>query len=362
MTENLSGPRSNDQKTEMPDSKLILPKPFDNVTRRGVRKDPKGFVTTFLGIKADTCEVIETEQLTMKTHIADSFILATIDGKQAIVHCEFQTRDSRDIPMPFRMAGYIGNCLAAYKLPIYSHAIYLDKEAGKNDPGQYVQKIADYNIQIQYRVIRLWDMDGQKLLDANRVELVPFAALTEPPAQVDGPTWLRRCVEVIETNSTDESQKRETLAAFAILGGLIYNSETIWKAVLEATVQESSIIQDLSKKWIEQGSNKGKNRVSNRVDSRVSNRVSNRVDNKGLEQGRQQGLEQGLEQGQKLQAREAILTVLTARFQVDAAEMLKPLIEAIDDLEYLNQLHLAAAKADSIEDFKSALFNINTRV
>ena len=328
MTENRNTSLSNGQKIETPDNKLILPKPFDNVTRRSVHNDPEGFVTTFLGIKVDTCEVIETEQLTMKTHIADSFILATIDGKQAIVHCEFQTRDSRDIPMPFRMAGYIGNCLAAYKLPIYSHAIYLDKEAGKNDPGQYVQKIAGYNIQIQYRVIRLWDMDGQKLLDANRVELVPFAALMEPPVPIDGPAWLRQCVEVIETNSTDESQKRETLAAFAILAGLIYDSETIWNAALEATVQESSVIQDLSKKWIEQG----------------------------IEQGRQQGIEQG----QKLQAREAVFTLLTARFQTEAVERLKPLLQAIDDLEFLNQLHLAAAKAESLEDFSNALLNIKT--
>ena len=324
MAQNLNAPPTNGQKIVTPDNKLILPKPFDNVTGRSVRKDPMGFVTTFLGIEADTCEVIETEQLTMKTHIADSFILVTIGGKQIIVHCEFQTRDSRDVAMPFRMAGYIGNCLAAYKLPICSHVIYLDREAGRDDPGEYVQKISGYNIRIQYRVIRLWKMDGQKLLDTNRVELVPFAALMAPPAEVDGPTWLRRCVEVIETNSVDESQKIETLADFAILGGLIYGSKTIWNAVVEGTVQESSVIQDLSKKWI------------------------------------QQGIEQGIERGQKLQAREAILTFLTARFQTDAVETLKPLIEAISELEHLNQLNVAAAKADSLEDFRNVLLNINT--
>ena len=192
-----------------------------------------------------------------------------------------------------------------------------------------------------------WKMDGQNLLDANRVELVPFAALMAPPAELDGPAWLRRCVEVIETSSVDESQKIEALADFAILGGLIYGSETIWNAVLEATVIESSVIQDLSKKWIAQGVEQGIEQGRQQ----------------GIEQGRQQGIEQGrqqgIEQGQKLQAREAILTVLTARFQTDAAGTLKPLIEAIGDLEYLNQLNVAAAKADSLEDFRNVLFNIN---
>ena len=86
----------------VPDQKLVLPKQFDNVTKRGIRRDPKGFVTTLLGIEADEFEVIETEQLSMKTHVADSFIRVTTGDKQAIVHCEFQTHDSRDAPMPFR--------------------------------------------------------------------------------------------------------------------------------------------------------------------------------------------------------------------------------------------------------------------
>ena len=92
-----------------PDQKLVLPKQFDNVTKRGIRRDPKGFVTTLLGIEADEFEVIETEQLSMKTHLADSFIRITTGNEQAIVHCEFQTHDSRDAPMPFRMAGYMGS-------------------------------------------------------------------------------------------------------------------------------------------------------------------------------------------------------------------------------------------------------------
>ena len=73
-----------------PDQKLVLPKQFDNVTKRGIRRDPKGFVTTLLGIEADEFEVIETEQLSMKTHLADSFIRITTGNEQAIVHCEFR--------------------------------------------------------------------------------------------------------------------------------------------------------------------------------------------------------------------------------------------------------------------------------
>ena len=298
----------------VPDRRLVLPGQFDNVTKRGVRRDPKGFVTTLLGIEADEFQVIETEQLSMKTHLADSFIRITTGSEQAIVHCEFQTHDSREVPMPFRMAGYIGSALAFYKLPIYSHVIYLHPTAGRTDPGLYVQEVSGYNIGIQYRVLRLTEMDGQALLDTDRVGLIPFAALMKPPASLEAPEWIRHCVRAIEAGTEDESQQRETLADLAILGGLAYDSQIIREAISEVIVQESSIIQYFTEK--------------------------------------------GIEQGKKQHAVEAILTVLEVRFQTDVAEKLKPFLGAIDDLQRLDQLHRVAARASDIDEFTQALLNL----
>ena len=301
-----------------PDRNLVLPKRFDNVTKRGVRRDPKGFVTTLLGIEADEFQVIETEQLSMKTHVADSFIRITTGSEQAIVHCEFQTHDSREVPMPFQMAGYIGSALAFYKLPIYSHVIYLHPTAGRTDPGLYVQEMSGYNIGIQYRVLRLTEMNGQALLDPDRVGLVPFAALMKPPASVEAPEWIRRCVRTIETGSQDEVQQRETLTDLAILGGLAHDSQTIRNIISEEIVQESSIVQYFTEK----------------------------------------SFEQGIEQGKKQQAVEAILTVLEVRFQTDIAEKLRPFLGAIDDLERLDALHRVAARASDLDEFTQALLNL----
>ena len=304
------------------DQKLVLPRQFDNITKRGIRRDPKGFVTTLLGIEADEFQVIETEQLSMKTHLADSFIRITTGSEQAIVHCEFQTHDSRETPMPFRMAGYIGSAIGFYKLPIYSHVVYLHPTAGRTDPGMYVQEVSGYNIGIQYRVLRLTEMDGQALLDTNRVGLVPFAALMKPPASLEPPEWIRHCARAIEAGTEDESQQNQTLADLAILGGLAYDSQIIREAISEAIVQESSIIQYFA------------------------------------EQALEQGIEQGIEQGKKQHAVEAILTVLEVRFQADVAGKLKPFLGAIDDLQRLDQLHRVAAQAADIDEFTHALLNL----
>ena len=72
----------------------------------------------------------------------------------------------------------------------------------------------------------------------------------------------------------------------------------------------------------------------------------------------EQGIEQGIEQGKKQYAVEAILTVLDVRFRTDVAEKLKPFLEAIDDLQRLDQLHRVAARASNIDAFTQALLNL----
>ena len=54
-------------------------------------------------------------------------------------------------------------------------------------------------------------------------------------------------------------------------------------------------------------------------------------------------------------AREYILKALDARLQLDAARIFKPTLEAIDDVQRLDELHHAAVLADSVEDFRRAL-------
>ncbi len=72
----------------------------------------------------------------------------------------------------------------------------------------------------------------------------------------------------------------------------------------------------------------------------------------------EKSFEQGMEQGKQQHAVAAVLTVLEVRFQNDVAEKLKPFLEAIDDLERLDQLHRVAARASNIDEFTHALLNL----
>ena len=68
-----------------------------------------------------------------------------------------------------------------------------------------------------------------------------------------------------------------------------------------------------------------------------------------------QAHEQGVQQGVRESTRKHILEILTLRLQGDAAQTFKPKLEAIDDLQRLEQLFGAAMKVESPEDFTQAL-------
>ena len=74
---------------------------YDAVAKNMVRDSPDDFIRYCLGISdAQAIQVLETEQPTVQWYRADSFILANVRGEEVIVHIEFQTHDSTQVPMP----------------------------------------------------------------------------------------------------------------------------------------------------------------------------------------------------------------------------------------------------------------------
>ena len=154
---------------------------FDTVSKQLIHTYPHDFVRFALqrddiqGVK-----VLDTEQPTVRR--TDSLLhVALADGEKVLVHHEFQTTDSTDPPMPQRMAAYIGHYIGQYGLPIHSTVIYLRPDAGRHDPGYYAQERPGYRVLVQYKVIRLIELDGEGILDAGPSGLLPFAPLMQRP-------------------------------------------------------------------------------------------------------------------------------------------------------------------------------------
>ncbi|MDE0638460.1 MAG: hypothetical protein OXI43_21670 [Candidatus Poribacteria bacterium] len=285
---------------------------YDIVSKNVIRQNAEDWVRFGLGIQnVEVLQVLDTEQPTVRSNRADSFIQAIVNDKNVIIHFEFQTRESTEKPMPLRIAGYAGRGIETYGMPVYSHVIYLHPDAGRNDPGQYVQEMPGYNISIQYKVIRLSQLEGQAFLDAQIKGLIPFTPLMKPPENVDSEEWFRQCVQVAKSVTQGESNQADYLTNLGILGGLILDYEIIRDIIWEGNMQESSVIQHFT----------------------------------------QQGIEQGMREG----TIDAILDVLEEQFQSDEVQILKPVLENIEELQQLKQLLRSAARADSLEAFKKTL-------
>lgn len=71
---------------------------------------------------------------------------------------------------------------------------------------------------------------------------------------------------------------------------------------------------------------------------------------------REKFIEQGIAQGSKEATVKSLMTVLNAKFHVEAVRALTPALKNIDDLERLEDLLLTAVKAKTLDAFTEALF------
>jgi predicted transposase YdaD len=280
---------------------------FDTIAKHLIHAYPGDFARFALQHdNIEVIDVIDTEQVTVRANRTDSLIRVQINGEEALVHHEFQTTDSSP-PMPRRMVGYIGRSIEQYGLPIYSNVIYLRPDAGRSDPGYYTQQRHGFRVLVQYKVIRLIELDGQRILAAGPSGLLPFAPLMQRPAGVEAESWLRQCIHRAQQVPMDETVKANYLADLAILSGLVYKSETIMTILSEETMYESSVVQYFTEKGIGQG------------------------------------------------IQESIQEVLALRFQPEDMHLLASRIEAIEDVQRLKQLFRAAVQMPTLEAFRHFL-------
>ena len=199
---------------------------YDAISKYLIQIFPRDIVRLVLGrddVEID--EILETELPIVETRLTDSLIRVRIDGEEVLVHTEFQTTDSAN--MPIRMAAYIIRLIEHYGLPVYSHVIYLRPNAGRRDEGFYHQAHPDYPVLARYKVIRLSEIDGRGVLEGGQDGLLPFTPLMKRPAGMDSEAWLRQCIRMSGAVSLAPADKANFLGGLAVLSGLAYDPTTI---------------------------------------------------------------------------------------------------------------------------------------
>ena len=227
---------------------------FDIVAKDVIDTFPEDMLGFLMeGWDIEFVEHLDSELTTVETRQMDSLIKVLLDGEEVLVHCEFQTTDSTHADMVQRAVDYLGRCYGRYGLPIFSHVIYLRPNAGRNDPGGYVQDVTGHRLIVEYKVIRLIEVDGQSVLEAQQPGLLPFCPLMKPPAGIDALTWLNQCVETTKSLSLDAPIRNNLLLDLWVMGGLVHDSDAIAHLFPEDIMQESSVYQDIIAKGVQLG-------------------------------------------------------------------------------------------------------------
>ena len=118
---------------------------------------------------------------------------------------------------------------------MHSYVLYLRPDAGRRDPGYYIQEHPDHLVVIHYKVLRLNQLPGQAVLDSESVGLLPFAPLMQPPVGQAEAAWLEQCVAKAWDLPLARSVKADVLTGLTLLSDLVYNPQTITAIVSKET-------------------------------------------------------------------------------------------------------------------------------
>ena len=285
---------------------------YDIVTKDALQKFPEDILRAVLE-RADFkfIEFVDSEFTTVEIRRTDSLIKVLLGDEFVLVHIEFQVGDSTAPDMTRRNVGYLGRCYERYGLPILSHVIYLRPNAGQNDPGGYRQNVPNHRFIVEYKVIRLIELDGQSVFDAQNAGLMPFAPLMQPPTGMEQLQWAIQCNERTKTLSLPTDIRSNLLVSQWVMSGLIHPHQAIRSFLSEAVMQESSVYQHL-------------------------------VETAG---------EEYYQRGARQNAISSLFAVLEFKFEGRAVQALRSAIESIHDLQRLQELHNEALHAETLEAF-----------
>ena len=248
---------------------------------------------------------LDTEQQTVISRQTDITKRVRVNNQVAILHVELQLRDSTHKPMWARNAHYQGYLVGEYQMPVYSNVIYFHPNAGRNDPGGYTYEWNGYEHTNRYKVIRLIEIDGQAVLEMQAPGLLPLTPLMQPPAGMPPENWAQECIDATRAAPVDQKTEADLLFALYLFGSIVYDPQVFKRRIPEELMRESKGYQLMLRE--------------------------NTI--------------------------EHIIALLEQQFHTEAVRALTPMLQNINDLERLKELHLAAARVPNIENFAQKLID-----
>ncbi len=319
------------------------PKSYDRALKRLVMEVPQDFVSWLLpGAKFDE----ELSPHLPKNRRLDTDILLRIiyEEKLYILHIEFETHSRPG--MQKRLWEY--NVMATYKfdLPVLSIVIYLHKA---NKLAKPLYKWKWYNKKVihsfDFRVVKLWEIATDDLLQSGLKGLLPLAPLTREGHReevVDA---------VIEGLLLAGEQSYSELFGIAfVLASYVFDKEEEQPRIYRRFSMAGDFLRDtwgykmIYQEGLQEGVQKG-------LQEGVQKGLQ-----EGVQKGHQEGLQEGVQKGVQNQ-KQTLLSFVEVRYP-SLLQLAEEQVAKIQDLLLLQKLHLKVTLAKDEQEAGGYLLNL----
>ncbi|MFN0100975.1 MAG: hypothetical protein ACKV2U_02675 [Bryobacteraceae bacterium] len=278
--------------------------PYDRTFKILADDDPRAAMAAFAGIPLDADIEVQPvdRELNISTLRVDNLCRCRQDGVEFLVHFEAVSRYKAEALD--HEVDYVRAIIAKYKLQCRSYMLLLTEGGVPERLPRYLKsQYGDYDSRVRLRAVRLWKIPARRILQMDRLALLPWTALMAGTPAEFAESW-RRLVS---------SGDRNLPAQMALLRGLRYGKKEVSEEgstsmTTEEILEHSSVYQ-----WI-------------------------------LEKGEKIGVEKG----EKIGVRHTLMQLLTARFG-----QLPPWAEeriAAADAATLDRWSIRVLTASSLED------------
>lgn len=277
-----------------------MAQPWDRNYKLFGQTDLRGLLCVFGGIPLDAdiaIEAIPKELILPGLLIADDAYLIREGEHRGVLHLEAELRWHKGIPRD--MGRYAQALDLRLELPVRSILVLLTRPSAPDPvPDSYEFQRGAMQFRFDYEPVKLWEMDGARIVDMERPRLMPWALLMDIPRDK-----VRKAGEIVEA-----TMDRELGAQFVTFGtlGKRYDRVELLEMLgrlqpmllRDEILEQSGFVQHFQKKAFERGVEEGREQGREQ----------------GLEQGLEAGLEKGRADGQGEEARRMLRLILSQRF------------------------------------------------
>lgn len=236
-------------------------------------------IRQFLGIEVMESSLIEVlPQETVSLKRSDYPILVTDNkGVTRLAIVEIQTAWNRNVPL--NLLDYRTRYLIRQNIEAVSCVILLRPSASATD------HYSDTEVSFRYRLIRIYEMDAQKVVSDGLICLMPFVPLMQ-----HGKELLEEADALIYNSGKTRLEKADMLTSMAILSGIVSKELPLYL-------------------------------LSRRRDIMIESAGYDLIKNEGFREGKQEGMLQGIQVGREegiLQTfAETLIVLLEVKFGID---------------------------------------------